>query len=76
MALPMRVLESEALQLPHEERARLAKILLLSLESAEEEDVERVWAEEAVERYREIQRGEVTPLSSDEVFREARSLLK
>jgi putative addiction module component (TIGR02574 family) len=76
MALPGRDLDSEALQLPHEERARLAKTLLLSLDAQAEEDLDRVWAEEAARRLREIERGEVTTIPSDEVFREARSRLK
>jgi len=54
----------------------LAKTLLLSLDSPTEEDVDRVWAEEAMHRYREIERGEVATFPSDEVFREARSRLK
>jgi putative addiction module component (TIGR02574 family) len=76
MALPVRDLESEALQLPHQERARLAKTLLLSLDAQAEEDPVQAWAEEAMHRYREIERGEVTTLPSDDVFREARSRLK
>ncbi|HZF07320.1 MAG TPA: addiction module protein [Thermoanaerobaculia bacterium] len=76
MALPVHDLESEALQLPQEERARLAKTLLLSLDSTAEGDVDQVWAEEAMYRYREIERGEVPTFPSDEVFREARALLK
>jgi hypothetical protein len=35
-----------------------------------------VWLEEAMHRYREIERGEVPIFPSDEVFREARSRLK
>jgi putative addiction module component (TIGR02574 family) len=76
MALFGRDLESEALQLPHQERARLAKTLLLSLDAQAEEDVDPVWAEEAMHRYREIERGEVTTLPSDDVFREARAHIR
>ncbi|HEX7182092.1 MAG TPA: addiction module protein [Thermoanaerobaculia bacterium] len=71
--------EAEALGLPESARARLAKSLLLSLGDNEpdaEEDLEGLWAEEAERRYREIERGEVTPISSEEVLREARSRLK
>ncbi len=54
----------------------MAKTLLLSLDAQAEEDVDQVWAEEAVHRYREIERSEVMPLPSDDVFREARIRLR
>lgn len=69
-------IESAILQLPEPARARLAKTLLLSLGESEDADVEGLWAEEAEHRYREIERGEVTPLPSADVLREARSRLK
>jgi len=69
-------IESAILQLPEPARARLAKTLLLSLGESEDSDVEELWAEEAEHRYREIESGEVTPLPSDDVLREARSRLK
>ena len=77
MASKLNEIESEALCLPEESRAQLAKSLLLSLEAtAQNEDTDRVWAEEAERRYQEIQRGEVIGQDSEEVFREARSRLK
>jgi putative addiction module component (TIGR02574 family) len=69
-------IESEILQLPEPARARLAKSLLLSLGENDDTDVEELWAEEAEARYREIESGEVTPIPSDDVLREARSRLK
>jgi putative addiction module component len=75
MTIRVQDLESEALQLPYEERARLAKALLLSLGHSAEENVELVWAEEAVQRFQEIKRGEVETIPSDEVFRETRERL-
>jgi Putative addiction module component len=69
-------IESAILQLPEPARARLAKTLLLSLGESEDSDVEELWAEEAEHRYREIESGEVTLLSSEDVLREARSRLK
>lgn len=77
MASTLNEIESEALRLPEESRARLAKSLLLSLETtAQEEGTDRVWAEEAERRYQALQRGEVIGQDSEEVFREARSRLK
>jgi hypothetical protein len=68
-------LEIQALQLPKQARAELAKTLLLSLEPQEEAD-ESVWAEEAEGRFEELRQGYVSPIASDEVFQEARSRLK
>ena len=42
----------------------------------EDAEVARVWAEEAEARALQIERGEVEPIPSDEVFREARSRLR
>jgi len=69
-------LEAQALRLPEESRAKLAKVLLLSLTETDEEETDRVWAEEAERRYQELRRGEVEGQDSDEVFREARAHLK
>lgn len=69
-------IEAEILGLPEAERARLAKSLLLSLGESESEDVEGLWADEAERRYLEIERGEVTPIPSEDVLREARYRLK
>jgi hypothetical protein len=76
VAQTLEEIEAEALRLPQQARAKLAKSLLLSLSESEEEDSEEFWAEEAEHRYREIERGEVTPIPSEEVLREARSRLR
>ncbi|MBI1785459.1 addiction module protein [Candidatus Sumerlaeota bacterium] len=70
----LKVVESEALQLAAEDRARLAESLLLSLDSPTEEEAEAAWAEEASRRADELDRGEVKPVSSVEVMRKAREL--
>ena len=57
-------------------RAKLAHLLILSLDAGEEEDNDRLWAEEAERRYQQIERGEVSAIPSQEVFREARARLK
>jgi len=72
----LETLEAQLLRLPGEERARLARTLLLSLDEESDEETERIWAAEAERRFQEIQRGEVTPIPSEEVFREARSRLR
>ena len=76
MAQTLEEIEAELLQLPGQARARLAKSLILSLEEVEEEDTDQLWAEEAERRYQEIERGGVTPIPSEEVFREARNRLR
>jgi putative addiction module component (TIGR02574 family) len=72
MAKALKEIEEEALHLAPEDRAELAKTLLLSLEEPGEEDLEKVWAEEAMRRYEEIERGEVEALDFDAVMKELR----
>lgn len=76
MADQQEELEVAVLKLPEMGRARLARILLLSLDESTEAETERIWAEEADRRYHEIQRGEVTVEDSDAVFAEARARLR
>lgn len=67
-------LKSEALKLPHHERARLAQELIESLD--EELETEREWYKEAERRLLEIREGKVDAVSADEVFASAREKLK
>ena len=76
MADQQEELEAAVLQLPETERARLARILLLSLGESAEDEPERTWAEEADRRYQEIRRGEVAVQDSEAVFKEARARLR
>ena len=73
MGDPAKKIESEALGLPVKNRAELARILLLSLDGADADLDEGVWAEEADRRYREIRDGSVEAIPSEEVFAAARS---
>ena len=68
--------EHEALSLPPEDRARLAQKLLLSLDNLSEKELEHAWLAEADRRARELDRGDVQPISADEVRRKARALLR
>ncbi len=74
--MDLKSVEHEALRLPPEERAKLAQKLLLSLETLSEEEVEQAWLIEADRRARELDRGDVQPISADEVRRKARALLR
>ncbi len=71
-----KVIEQEALRLSLEDRAQLAQKLLLSLDALSEEERDDVWSTEASRRARELDRGEVRPVSADEVRRKARMLLR
>jgi len=50
---------AQVLQLPRQDRARVAEGLLSSLEEADDEDVARAWAPELEHRSREIVEGKV-----------------
>ena len=68
--------EYEALLLPPQERAKLAQRLLLSLDELSEEELNELWLSEANRRARELDSGESQPVSSEEVMRKAKALLK
>jgi len=69
-------IEREALLLPQEDRAKLAQKLLLSLDTLSEEESKQAWLVEADRRARELDNGNVQPISAEEVRRKARSLLR
>lgn len=60
-------LRREALLLSREERARLARDLLESLDPGTDEDAEQAWLEEAERRAEQVERGEVEPEDRDAV---------
>ena len=68
--------EHEALRLPLEDRAKLAQKLLLSLDTLSEQELEQAWLIEAARRAREVDRGDVQPISAEEVRQRARALLR
>ena len=62
----------EALSLPTSERAALAKKLLVSLEPAESSaEIEAAWKEEALERCRAYDAGQLTERPAADVLRDA-----
>jgi len=71
-----KTLQKAALSLPADERAALAEKLLSSLDEPSEAELERTWFAEAARRARELDRGEVQPISAEDVRRKARSLLR
>jgi putative addiction module component (TIGR02574 family) len=75
MADRARDLESKALDLPPEERARLAERLLARLEGMAEPEAEVLWLVEAERRLAELESGAAVGAPADEVFRKSRSAL-
>jgi putative addiction module component (TIGR02574 family) len=69
-------LEREALQLPEEDRARLAEQLLQSLAPGQDVDAEEEWLAEAERRYRAYRDGNATARSAEQVLRDARKKLE
>ncbi|HKA53594.1 MAG TPA: addiction module protein [Candidatus Binatia bacterium] len=73
--MDLKQLESEALKLNPNARARLAEKLLQSLEALSDAENEKLWAEEAQRRHQELETGTVVGRSAEEVLREARARL-
>ncbi len=70
------VLERELLNLPANERARLVKELLASLDDLPSQELDRLWLQEASRRAAQLDSGEVTLVPGEEVDRKARALLR
>jgi putative addiction module component (TIGR02574 family) len=75
MQAPKSPLEHKLLQLSVAERARLARVLLESLDDEKESDVEAAWLAEAKGRYEELRSGRVKGRTSAQVHERARSAL-
>lgn len=67
-------LEAEILKLPSHERARLAEVLIASLD--EEDEIAAAWADEAERRYEELRSGAVAAVPAAEVLARVRSRLR
>lgn len=65
--------ELEALKLDPKARAELAEKLLKSRDDLSPEEIERLWAEEAVRRDAELDAGTASMRDAEDVFREART---
>ena len=69
-------LEQTVLGLPKTERAHLLHLLLDSLDAASESETQEAWLAEAGRRAAEIDSGQVTLVSSEQLEREVQALLK
>ena len=74
-AVNLSALEAEALKLPAEERARLAEILLESLDALSDEENKRLWIEEATRRDAELDADPSRGRPAADVLRDARARL-
>ena len=72
----IQAIEQEVLHLPIEDRARLAEILLSSLDALSEQEIEKLWLVEAQRRAAEIDNGTVQLVSAEEVERRIQAILK
>jgi len=68
--------EQQARTLSPEERARLAEVLLESLQDGALLEIEAAWQQEIEERVAAYDRGEVRTYAADEVFAEAKRLIR
>ena len=75
MPLTLEQLTAEAMQLPIESRALLADRLVESLASAELDDIQRLWAAEAMRRRDEVRSGRVQSIPGEQVLDEVRRLV-
>ena len=69
-------LKREALRLDPSGRADLARELLQSLDDLSENEVERLWVDEALRRDAELDAGLARTIPADEVFTAARARLR
>lgn len=73
--MDVRDIETEALKLPVDARARLAEILLESLDALSEDEHRRAWTEEAARRDAELDADPAKGRAAADVFRDARARL-
>ena len=71
-----KTVEEKALELPAQERAKLAERLLESLDNLPERDVEALWLEVAERRAKEIDDGSVELVTPEELDRRVKARLK
>jgi len=75
MPLTLEQLAEEAMRLPATSRAMLAEKLVGSLDFADDSEIRKLWAAEAVRRRDEVRSGRVQPIPGDEVLAEVRRVV-
>ena len=76
MSATLKELEQQVHALPAEDRARLAEVLLESLQESPLADIEAAWEREIEERVAAYDRGELQTFAAEDVFAEARRLAR
>jgi len=76
MATTVERLVEQAMKLPTESRARLADLLVESLDADELGRIDRLWAAEAKRRRDEVRAGRVKTIPGDEARRKVRAALR
>ena len=69
-------LEKELMSLDARSRAKLASKLISSLEELSEDEIEKLWIEEAARREKEINEGKAKLKSAESVFKNAHARIK
>ncbi len=75
MPLTLDQLAEEAMHLPSVSRAELAERLVESLDFAEGDEIQKLWAAEAVRRRDEVRSGRVQPIPGEDVIAEVRRIV-
>lgn len=76
MATSLSDLEQQARSLSADDRARLAEVLLESLQGSHLHDVEAAWNREIADRVAAYDRGELQTFPAEDVFAEARRITR
>lgn len=74
--MDLKLLESELLKLSPSEKAQITYTLLKSLEGEKSSDFEEIWVDEALSRYKDINKKNESLIDSDLVIKEAKSKYK
>ena len=69
-------LAEQAMNLPGESRARLADLLVASLDADALTDIDRLWLSEAKRRRDEVRSGKVKTIPGDEALRSVRDSVR
>ena len=74
--MPTSTIEQSVLGLPKAERAHLVHVLLDSLDTPSDADIQNIWLNEARRRASEIDAGKVQLVSGELLEQQVRALLK
>lgn len=76
MATTVEKLAAQAMTLPTESRARLADLLVESLDAQELGHIDRLWIAEATRRRDDVRSGRIETIPGDEALRKVRDAMR